>query len=175
MKKIFYIFTILLSICLSISVLANTGNPIDPSIKAKATEWVKTKSVEFIENKGQMTDMNNNPVPFVLFKTEASGLDLYITEKGLTNVFIKIIQEKNNDSSSCKGMHMRDHLKNEKTRMEWNRIDMFLKGATIKKENIIKEGKSEHFYQYFLGHCPDGVTDVSVSYTHLEWYINYNG
>ena len=30
----------------------------------------------FLENKGQMTDMNHNLVPFVLFKTEAPGVNM---------------------------------------------------------------------------------------------------
>ena len=47
-------------------------------------DHVKYKSVKFIENKGQMVDMNSRPVPFVLFKAEAPGMSVYITEKGLT-------------------------------------------------------------------------------------------
>jgi len=156
MRIVSFIFCFIISLYVS----ANNIKPSDPSLKSKANEWIKNKPAGFTENKGQMTDMDNKPVPFVLFKTEAPGLDLYITEKGLTYVFIKIIKEKINDSSSLKEMHMPDYLKNEKTSMEWNRIDMLLKGANIKKENIIKETQSEHFYQYFLGHCPDGVTDV---------------
>ena len=50
--------------------------------------------------------------------------------------------------------------KDEKIKVEWERIDMVLKGAAIKKKNIIKENASTDFKQYFLAHCPDGITDV---------------
>ncbi|MFH0865911.1 MAG: SBBP repeat-containing protein, partial [Bacteroidota bacterium] len=48
----------------------------------------------------------------------------------------------------------------ENIKIEWNRVDMELKGASIKKENITTEGKSNDFSQYFLSHCPEGITDV---------------
>lgn len=37
---------------------------------------------------------------------------------------------------------------------------MALSGGSIKKENIVKEGASTDFSQYFLAHCPDGITDA---------------
>ena len=50
---------------------------------------MKNKPVQFIENKGQMVDMNGNPIPFVLFKIEAEKANMYLTETGLTYVFLK--------------------------------------------------------------------------------------
>ena len=52
------------------------------------------QNVSFLENKGQMMDTEGKPVPFVLFKAEASGMNVYITEKGLTYVFVKIEEDK---------------------------------------------------------------------------------
>ena len=51
--------------------------------------------VKFLENKGQMMDVNNKPVPFVFFKAEAQGVNVYITEKGLTYVFEKVEKTEN--------------------------------------------------------------------------------
>ena len=36
---------------------------------------MKNQPVKFLENKGQMMDMAGNPVPFVLFKVEAPGVN----------------------------------------------------------------------------------------------------
>ena len=44
--------------------------------------------------KGQMIGTDGKPVPFVLFKAEAPGIDIYITEKGLTYSFLKFEKEK---------------------------------------------------------------------------------
>jgi hypothetical protein len=141
---------------------AYAGDKI-PVSKERASQWKQKQHVQFTENKGQMTDMDGKPVPFVLFKTEATGMDMYITQKGLTYVFLKTEKEYEETadrlgSSGAIGNEKTEKEDNMKT--EWNRIDMTLKGASIKKENIITEGMSESFSHYFLAHCPDGITRV---------------
>src|SRR5688572_4011857 len=69
----------------------------EQSLKTQAEDFIKNQPVQFLENNGQMTDMAGNPVPFVLFKIDAPGLDLFITEKGLTYVFKTSIED---DSAS---------------------------------------------------------------------------
>jgi len=127
------------------------------NLKNKTTTWAKNIPVKFIENKGQMVDMNNQPVPFVLFKAEAPGINIYITEKGLTYLFFETIELEDEEERENKG-HKKSSL--EKTETKWHRTDVIIKNATIKKENIIKEGESKNFFQYFLAHCPNGITDV---------------
>ena len=114
---------------------------------AEEKEWpIINQEVHFLENKGQMTDMDGNPIPFVLYKIEASNLDLFITEKGLTFVQFNIQKTRSN---------------NETVKMQnWERVDMELVGASIQKEHIVQEGMSNESYKYFLAHCPDGITDV---------------
>jgi gliding motility-associated-like protein len=147
---------------------------------AQAKQYVKSRPVEFLENKGQMTDMNHQPVPFVFYKAEASGMDFYITEKGLTYVFIKSEEEIVELEADTKPVGM-PFNKDEHIKTEWNRIDMTLQGASIKKENIVTEGDSKNFSQYFLPHCPDGITDVHSYkkvtikniYPNIDW-VFYN-
>ena len=144
----------------------------DAETQEKARQWLQAQPVRFLENKGQMTDMGENPVPFVLFKAEAPGLDMYITEKGLTYVFISRSpspdlspdgrgegQYENAPSTYNEQEPSPPHM-GEMEGASWSRIDMDLPGASIKKENIIKEGMSKSFFQYFFSHCPDGITDV---------------
>ena len=146
----------------------------NPHEKEKASQWMKAQPVQFLENKGQMTDMDGNPVPFVLFKAEAPGMNMYITEKGLTYVFIKAEKEPSDKACSEFSERLKEPAGShgepvepsakaegdENKKIQWNRIDMALSGATIKKENIIKEGMSADFSQYFLAHCPDGISNV---------------
>ncbi len=123
--------------------------------KEKVKNWFNGQAVRFLENKGQMADVSGRPIDFVLFEAQTQGVDLFITEKGLTYVFLE--KEEENDEEK------RDALligKEENEKIKWSRIDMELRGAEIKQENVIKEGASDNFKTYFKGHCPNGISDV---------------
>lgn len=154
------------------SKLFATGNKsIDTDLESKATNFIKNKPVQFVENKGQMTDLNGIPVPFVLFRVEAPGMNLFITEKGITYCFYELMEEHEKESKSEEKI---PGSENEKMEVNWSRIDMDLKGASIKKTNIVTEDRSEYFDQYFLNHCPNGITDVR-SYTKVTIKEVYPG
>ncbi|MBI2269834.1 MAG: SBBP repeat-containing protein, partial [Bacteroidetes bacterium] len=138
----------------------NNNSKSDPKLKAQTQQWMQSQPVQFIENKGQMMDMEGKPEPFVLFKIEAPGMNMYITEKGITYTFIQAEEEyKEKDRQVTCGKE--EQRKDEDNIIfKWARVDMELTGASIKKENIITEGRSTSFNQYFLGHCPNGITDV---------------
>ncbi len=85
-----------------------------------------------LENKGQMKDLNGRAIPFVLFKTSAKGLDAYITDKGLTYVFIDWLEEAGEEKN------VYNH-KEEGKQFSYERVDVELVGANIKSKNIIKE------------------------------------
>src|ERR1051326_6916980 len=112
----------------------------DSEIKEKAKQWAGSGPVKFVENKGQLADMDGDPVPSVLFKAEAPGINTFITEQGLPYVFFEGEKEEEKEEGGDLG---------RETNTKWTRIDMLLKGASIKKENIIKEGASENFFQYY--------------------------
>ena len=168
MKKHLYIISILALLLMSAFAYAglppgqySEGN--SPHEKEKASQWMKAQPVQFLENKGQMTDMEGKPVPFVLFKAEAPGMDMYITEKGLTYVFNKFHKEEIKEEEKTEADKAEEQLtgkKKKKKWMSWDRIDMQLGNATIKKENIIKETPSGTDFNYFFGHCPDGIYGV---------------
>lgn len=112
----------------------------------------------FLENKGQMKDMSGKPVPFVLSRSSAKGLDMYITTKGITYVFIDWEKEEESDDDKT---DMQTVLKLEEKSYEWERVDIELVGASIKKENIKMQYPASSDYRYFFPHCPDGVRGVN--------------
>ncbi|MBI2269238.1 MAG: SBBP repeat-containing protein [Bacteroidetes bacterium] len=145
--------------------------------KEQARSWMLRQPVKFLENKGQMVNSDYKPVSFVLFRASSPGMDAYITENGLTYVFVKgeeknkeidtrqlIDKEEENkekvraEYSRAIGKQEKGGEENVKTEMAW--VNMHLKGASIKKENIIKEGESAEHFNYFYGHCPEGIYDV---------------
>jgi gliding motility-associated-like protein len=148
--------------------------------KEQAKQWMKAVPVDFLENKGQMTDMNHQPVPFVLYKVEAPGTTVFITETGLTYLSVKSEEEKEEPLSN-KEKKTGILRKDENMKLEWNRIDMTLQGASIKKQNVVRENESRNFSQYFFAHCPNGITDVHAYkkitiknvYPYIDWVL-YN-
>jgi hypothetical protein len=108
----------------------------------------------FLENKGQMTDMDKNPVPFVLFRASFPGLNVYLTEQGLTYVFIQtreLFEEWEGED---------DGAGREKivTKTEW--VNIHLADAVIRKENILAEGEARSVNNYFYPHCSQGIYGV---------------
>ena len=122
--------------------------------KEMIKEQLSLSPVRFLENMGQMTDTDHKPIPFVLFKASAPGMDVYLTEKGLSYVFVKVEEEPEKEISHA------SRAKKEEKKIEMNWINLHLSGASIKKENIIKTGESVHHFNYFYGHCPDGIYGV---------------
>ena len=158
------IFLILLFLSLSSSkILLATKNTTKENavLKEKTVALFSQKGqLSFQENKGQLRDEKGNPIPYVLFKAEVDGFNLWVTTTGLTYQFIK--QEKQND-----------------TKKEWQRVDMVLKEATIKKENVIVENElSQGVINYFLGNSSNEIRLKSYKkviiqniYEGIDWQI----
>ncbi|MBP9070409.1 MAG: hypothetical protein KBG47_12935, partial [Bacteroidia bacterium] len=162
---------LLLFVCI-ISASINAANEVPGVSKAPI------KPNFFTENKGQMVDLNGDPVPFVLFKAESPGLNMFITEKGLTYMLFKGEEEE-------KKTEIKDNFggfEDERVEIEWNRVDVLLKGANIKKENVIKEGASTYFKQFFIRHQQNGVGQVydyekitiKEVYPGIDWVLYNN-
>lgn len=116
-------------------------------LETKAIKLLHGQGVEFMENKGQMKDIAQNPVPFVLFKAEAPGVDLYITEKGLTYVFVELEENENEKN----GYEIDEAGPDQTIKATCERMNMELVGASIKKENIIKEEEGLAVWNYLAG------------------------
>jgi gliding motility-associated-like protein len=169
--------------------LSNANTKVKSSeleMKAKTKEWTSKKGEKgFLENAGQMMDMEGNPVPFVLFKVEVNGMNMYVTEKGLTYVFLKIEEHEKEREREKEGKKEKLGMKMEEENIEikWERIDVELKGASIKKENIEKEGASSTNFNYFYPHYPDGIYGVKEYekirikevYPGIDWVLYNSG
>lgn len=141
-----------------------------------ATRPVQHAPSGFLENKGQFTDMAGKPVPNALFKLPTRGLDVYVTTTGLTYV----LRERD---ALRKDQHGAIPFKDDPRRngrMEW--VNVRLEGASIRPENIVKEQQDVTDHRYFLGHCPDGITDVHAYgritvrnvYPGIDWVLYTN-
>ncbi len=145
------------------------------SSDSKLFSEIFSGSSYFIENKGQIVSMENRtPVPSVLFHTNGNSSDIYIKTTGISYVLkkIEVPEIKPDDpyptlNNSFKG--------------EWERIDMVLIGSN-KNAEIIKEGQSDYYENYYLSQCPSGITNVygykkvilKNIYPHIDWVISFN-
>ncbi|TAL61714.1 MAG: T9SS type B sorting domain-containing protein [Bacteroidetes bacterium] len=183
-KNIFFVATLLLIVnCqLPTTSFASDSEKNDSQIKAQVAQWMfQQPPVRFEENKGQMRDMQGNPVNDLLFKTDDGGVDMYLTDWGISYVFIKA-KENNNEKQKAQEedpLRAGKHEEDENREIEYCRADMELKGSTIKKENIVKEYESQDFSNYYLGHCRDGILHVKKYgkitikevYPNIDWVV----
>jgi hypothetical protein len=126
----------------------------------KIRSLLSAQPVEFLENKGQIRDMANKPAPYVLFKAEAPGVNLYMTDKGLTYVFLEAEEEEEEKEREAEA-HPGKRKPDEKIKINYERLDLLLRGASIRKENIIKEDSSLAYFNYL---------SASASVYHVKKY-----
>ncbi len=176
MKNIYLVLLIFLSIRLFAG-----NNLIDKTAEAKT--WLKNQPLAFIENKGQFTDSEGKPAKDVLFKATSGNMDIYITTKGLSYVFIKQEGKLKEKTGSGFKDAMSGKTANENIKTSCYRMDMNLEGATIGKEQILKELPGKQGYtNYFYPHCPEGIYGVQEYgkitikniYKGIDWVIYTN-
>src|SRR5688500_15360079 len=77
-----------------------------------STTGLNSEKVRFTENRGQVTDMAGKPTPHVLFTASAPGVHLFVTNKGLTYLFVKEEEE-----------HEKNKKVGEKHQYQYNTVD----------------------------------------------------
>jgi len=129
----------------------------DPALEGKVKGWMNAGSgIRFLENKGQLADLNGKPVADLLFKVSEPGVDVYIADWGLSYVFTKASKPFPNQHPGA----TMDFQAVDTFSLQYERADMELVGATIRKENIVKELESEDRTDYYFSYCPAGIVNV---------------
>ena len=118
------------------------------------------RTTKFIENKGQFTDDKGNPVPFVLFRSSAPGIDYFITTSGITYVFSKAEEEDDDKEKQINDPETKADSKKDEKKFYCEKIELLLKDASIQSSNIITGKPSDHHFNYFYAHCPNGIYDI---------------
>lgn len=114
--------------------------------------------IGFQENKGQFSGTNSEDASYVLFKAALPNLNVWVTTSGLTYQFYRT-QQFSNDESIVK--NSKDYLDRiDSTLFEWTRVDMVLKNASIRKENVVMQGEMQSVSNFYYPHCKNGVEKV---------------
>lgn len=181
MKFLIHLLCVLITVNSTLAsapfVYSNVGD------KERVQEVLSSQKVRFLENKGQLADANGNPVHSVLYTASTPGLNMYITETGITYLFIKMKEDKESEWKRWWENHVgnKEDQAKEEIEVEWTRIDVTLKNASIKRANVIAEGASITNYNYFQPHCPGGIYGVKEYekitikdvYPNIDW-VFYN-
>src|ERR1051325_850591 len=123
--------------------------------------------VKFIENKGQVLDSKENPRPDILFSTYSGDAKIYLRKRGISYVFTQeegweeFIKAKSDiKESSQRMLQVTDSLQKQiKTHIQ--RVDMDFIGIN-QNPTIVSELPAQGKFNYYLAHCPRGVTGVSA-------------
>lgn len=121
----------------------------------------------FRENKGQVAFADGKSASQVLFKTTGTAPGIFITTSGITYVFSQ--KEGKPDASG-----------ENRSAVNWSKVEMLLDGATIKSENVKTEGALPGLANYYYAHCPNGVLGVKTwqhvtiagVYPGIDWVLN---
>ena len=151
MKTLVFTFTVLTFIVNISFAQLNTENFLKaPFISAGNSQQSmqsilqnSEKDIVFIENLGQIRDSKSNKRPDVLFLTRSQGVDMYITNSGITYVFRK-----------TEG-NIKDKAKDIKTNLY--RLDMEFVGMN-KDIKVKKELAIEQQYNYYTPEYPNGIS-----------------
>ncbi|MBN8702711.1 MAG: gliding motility-associated C-terminal domain-containing protein [Bacteroidetes bacterium] len=141
------------------------------SFCAKTENILRGNGMNFIENKGQVVDMNHNLRPDVLFVGDANGNKAYLRKTGISYVLLENVKrEEPHNDKNLEQPNVPPNL--EKETRKGYRIDVdFIGGNT--HPSIIKTDEVEGFNSYYYEHCPQGITNVK-GYNKVTYQNVYN-
>ncbi len=143
----------------------------------------KHAPLSFVENKGQITDQNNNPRPDVQFKVAAAaGLNVFIGNGAIhyqfnNPVINKASQEKDHLNNTAKLHHGKSQI-TDNVSFDMYRMDVELVGAD-KNAQVTKEELQDYYENYFtantgdnnvIAHAYGKITYKNV-YPNIDWVL----
>jgi hypothetical protein len=121
----------------------------------------------FYENRGQILDTDGNARPEIKYYAYCNGVQLYFTPRGWHTVYSvaetgdDAVSEATGDGgiekANSAARFMDKQIPDQQYRLY--RMDLILVGCN---ENAVVEplGLQERYLNYYLAHCPDGITHV---------------
>lgn len=139
------------------------------SVSAQQTQTLQDHGVYFVKNSGQIIDEAGGKRPQILYTAEAGDVNIFFTTQSISYVFSEKVERMLKSRK-----HPDSKVKKEKKEEKLNihRVDMQLIGSNTNVE-IIGDEQAEYQCNYYLPHCQDGLTHVSV-YRKLIYKNVYN-
>lgn len=131
------------------------------------------ENLAFVPNRGQIITDAGALASTVHYKASAQGLEFYITDSGLSYVFLK------HNSDEYDPALGGSPNPNFSPTTNFARTDMILKNATINKNHVIEEFETESGFNYYYPQCPNGLVNLKGYhkltyqnvYSNIDWVI----
>lgn len=146
------------------ALVCGDNNPADiASAKAQYEASAKARPVVFIPNRGQIVDSDGNLRPDLLYSSSGGGVQMYFRRTGISYVFARVEEQPkpaNSAISEATGKPMYPAEESmEEPLVSVYRMDMELEGCNTNAE-VLGEEQTKEYFNYYLAHCPDGITNV---------------
>lgn len=130
-------------------------------------------NLAFVPNKGQIITDAGTVANMVHYKASVGGLEFYITDSGLSYVFVK---HNRDEYDPALGGHPNSNFV---PTTDFARTDMILKNAVIDKNNVTEEFETAEGWNFYYPHCSNGIIDVKGYhkltyknvYQNIDWVI----
>jgi hypothetical protein len=115
----------------------------------------------FIENRGQVADVDGKPRPDILYSIQGRGASLYFLKDRISYVFARIETNSEKRAEVLSANQGDEHHREENPYhiSELYRMDMELVGSNPYPV-VEATGPLTGYTNYYLGHCPDGILNV---------------
>jgi hypothetical protein len=131
----------------------------------------------FVENKGQFVGSDGNLQPDLLFRADIGKAQVYLSRQGLSIVLVS--QDVSPQPFEDMEGEAAEKMRMLQAVLKLERMDMHFVGANPNVE-VLKSDAGNSVEHYYLGHCPDGVTNVQsfgdITYRNLypgiDWHIS---
>lgn len=131
------------------------------------------ENLAFIPNKGQIVTDDGSAATTVHYKANVPGLEFYITDFGISYVFLK--HNRDEYDPALGGAPNPSFTPTT----DFARTDMILKNATLNKNTVTEEFETSSGWNYYYAHCPNGLTDMRGYhkltyhniYSNIDWVI----
>lgn len=142
----------------------------------QASKQFAAQGLRFTENKGQVADLNGRLRPDILFTAQNGGVKLFLTANGIHYQFRRDFSKPK--QTIAKPEILGSSAIEEMDSTQFYRLDLSLKGANLHPK-VIKEGEGSDAENFFLAHCPDGITGVKnynritykEVYPNIDWVV----
>ncbi len=152
-------------------ILYTNSWPIDSK---KVNLWLQYVP-GFEPNMGQIRDQDGKPVRNIIFYTKFNGLNLFITDKGITFIIYK-------PEGILRNIRQINTFPNRsKCDVQYSRIDIDVLGTKIKKSKIVYEDELPGYTNYYNPQYPGGTMYVKSYgrvriknlYPGIDWIFEY--
>jgi hypothetical protein len=162
MKKIVW-----LCACISFFISAQ-AQQLTSSLNNKSTN----EQLLFVENRGQVIDLEGKAKPDILYTTESNGVKVYISKGAIYYQWKKGSDQKQplNEQHIAQSIPSKD--------AEIFRLDMCLENSNTSAKVIVGQ-KSEYYENFYLANCTQGITNVPAFsrltfqnvYPQIDWVL----